>query len=86
MVLGFDHQLAAGRQAVRFLNQLRDRVQSYELALGGSSGISQVREEPACSECLRPLGELRRLEAYLLPVVSSAQSEEFVCSFCLSGY
>jgi pyruvate/2-oxoglutarate dehydrogenase complex dihydrolipoamide acyltransferase (E2) component len=85
LILGFDHQLAAGRQAARFLNDLRERLQHHEQAL--QKAVAAGPEgELACSECLRPLDELRRLEAYLLPVVAGAAEQRLVCSICLAGY
>jgi pyruvate/2-oxoglutarate dehydrogenase complex dihydrolipoamide acyltransferase (E2) component len=86
LMLAFDHQLSAGRQAAQFLNQLRQRLGAYEAVLIGEDSHAAPRPEPACSDCLRPVSELRRLDAHLLQTVSHDHSPRPVCSLCLAGY
>jgi 2-oxoglutarate dehydrogenase E2 component (dihydrolipoamide succinyltransferase) len=87
LILAFDHQLAEGRQAARFLNDLRQRLRAYETALcdpltfGGPAG-----EGPCCADCLRPVAELRELGAALLQTVRADGAPVLRCSLCVAGF
>jgi pyruvate/2-oxoglutarate dehydrogenase complex dihydrolipoamide acyltransferase (E2) component len=84
LILAFDHQLAEGRQAARFLNELRTRLQGYEAALRTDG--PRPKEEPCCGECLRPLHELQASSAYLVPTVGAGRSQGLICTMCLLGW
>jgi pyruvate/2-oxoglutarate dehydrogenase complex dihydrolipoamide acyltransferase (E2) component len=86
LTLAFDHQLSEGRQAARFLRQLRDRLQHYESAMRPTIRIESADDEPQCSECLRPVSELRNLRAHLIQTVGTAHAPALVCSICLAGF
>lgn len=83
LILAFDHQLSEGRAAAKFLGELRDRIGSYEKAVATPD---ERAAEPACSECLTPLGELRRNEHYLLQTISPGGAVKPVCSVCIAGF
>jgi pyruvate/2-oxoglutarate dehydrogenase complex dihydrolipoamide acyltransferase (E2) component len=85
LILAFDHQLAEGRQAARFLNELRTRLQSYEAALRAADG-PRPKEEPCCGECLRPFHELQALSVHLVPTVGADRSQGLICTMCLLGW
>jgi 2-oxoglutarate dehydrogenase E2 component (dihydrolipoamide succinyltransferase) len=85
LILAFDHQLAEGRMAAKFLGDLRERLGSYESALA-PVGHSAAADEPACSQCLTPLSELRRNDHHLLQAVTASGAVAPVCSACVSGW
>ena len=84
LVLAFDHQLAEGRLAAKFLRELRDRIHSYEQAL--RSRESSARPEAACSRCLRTVSELTALDAPLLQSVRADGEKALICNICLEGW
>jgi hypothetical protein len=84
LILAFDHQLAEGRLAAKFLRELRDRVRSYEPAL--RAGKNSGRPEPACSRCLRTASELVALDAPLLQSVRADGEKTLICKICLEGW
>jgi pyruvate/2-oxoglutarate dehydrogenase complex dihydrolipoamide acyltransferase (E2) component len=87
LILAFDHQLADGRQAARFLNDLRQRLHGYEAALVPPRAASGSNaEEPHCSECLMPVRELRGMGAFLLQKLNPDGSLGRVCSICAAGF
>ena len=72
LILAFDHHLAEGRAAARFLRELRDRISSYAGAI--HSG------EEACSHCQRSASELARRK---VPLLRQAGEQTFICRDCL---
>jgi pyruvate/2-oxoglutarate dehydrogenase complex dihydrolipoamide acyltransferase (E2) component len=86
MVLSFDHQLSEGREAARFLNDLRQRLNGYEEALGATERSGEPNPEPYCSRCLKPLGELREWNRFLLLALQPDGSTRNVCSICVQGF
>jgi 2-oxoglutarate dehydrogenase E2 component (dihydrolipoamide succinyltransferase) len=89
LLLGFDHQIAEGRVASAFLQDLRHRLAAYERALrapdarAASSANAVVLE---CSRCGRPATELEQLRAFLLERFLADGSKAPVCSLCVGGY
>jgi pyruvate/2-oxoglutarate dehydrogenase complex dihydrolipoamide acyltransferase (E2) component len=86
MVLSFDHQLSEGREAAKFLNDLRQRLKGYEEALRPSKTSGESNTEPYCSKCLKPLGELREWNSFLLLALQADGSTRNVCSICVQGF
>jgi pyruvate/2-oxoglutarate dehydrogenase complex dihydrolipoamide acyltransferase (E2) component len=84
LILAFDHQLAEGRQAGRFLGELRRRLEHYEAAM--AQGGATKPKQPCCSECLRPYDELKELHARLVQTVGADGAVALVCSVCLAGF
>ena len=59
LVLAFDHQLAEGRTAARFLGDLRDRLVMHEASTRQPAGEASARvEEVRCSRCQASASEL----------------------------
>jgi len=83
--LSFDHQVSDGRQAAQFLGDLRDRLKYYEQALKSVPGMPQLFEEPCCSRCLRPVGELQTWDHFLLAALQPDGTTRNICSICLQG-
>ena len=84
LMLAFDHQLAEGRVASRFLRELRERMRSGELALRSSSAEPEVELE--CARCLRSASELADIGAPLLQEVRPNGERTIICRLCLEGW
>jgi pyruvate/2-oxoglutarate dehydrogenase complex dihydrolipoamide acyltransferase (E2) component len=88
LILAFDHQVAEGRAAARFLNDLSERLQAHERALrgrAGPSGSAATEEAPYCRRCQLSLGELEGYGRYLVPTLGADGSTRTICSSCLRG-
>jgi pyruvate/2-oxoglutarate dehydrogenase complex dihydrolipoamide acyltransferase (E2) component len=89
LILSFDHQLAEGRSAARFLNELKDRLAAYEeVLLPAEPAAEAPAAEPldvSCSRCFRPAEELAALPAYLIPTMRADGSTKLLCTVCLQG-
>ncbi len=85
LTLAFDHQLAEGLTAARFLQDLSGRVSAYEQSLDSVKAGSAAAAVPEkfCTFCSRPAVELKALNAYLL---QSVMPEGLICSLCLAEY
>ena len=84
LVLAFDHQLAEGRTAARFLCELRDRLASHESAI--VRGGEAVVEEPRCSRCLAGFHELAANGHCLVQTVRADGSIRLLCKLCFQGW
>jgi pyruvate/2-oxoglutarate dehydrogenase complex dihydrolipoamide acyltransferase (E2) component len=76
LTLGFDHQLAEGRAAARFLKDLSARLSAY----GDDNRLSRL----CCSVCGSGAAELKASKAFLLRC--ELPSRGYVCSLCISYY
>ena len=85
LVLAFDHQLAEGRTAARFLNDLRDRLAIHEASQAGGSP-ERATEEPRCSRCLADYSTLARDGHALVQTVRADGSPRLLCKLCLEGW
>ncbi|HEX4123514.1 MAG TPA: 2-oxo acid dehydrogenase subunit E2 [Tepidisphaeraceae bacterium] len=85
LILAFDHQVAEGRLAAKFLNELKHRLSAYEQALADVR-IGPSRQEPCCSQCLTPIGELLQFEHRLLQTIGPDGQLQPICSRCLLGF
>jgi pyruvate/2-oxoglutarate dehydrogenase complex dihydrolipoamide acyltransferase (E2) component len=89
LTLTFDHQLAEGRQAARFLQELARRLRAYETAMQTPS--SETRE-PHCTRCLTSLSRLRQLDHgqrgahFLVPTIQPDGTHAYRCSLCMQGW
>jgi pyruvate/2-oxoglutarate dehydrogenase complex dihydrolipoamide acyltransferase (E2) component len=83
LVLAFDHQIAEGRMAARFLAELRDRLVAYEQAM---TGPEQAVPEPCCSRCQTPLAQLRQSNHHLLHSARADGTTALICTACLQGW
>ncbi len=87
LVLSFDHQLAEGRTAARFLNDLRQRLGSYEFAIKRDDGDDAG--DPRCARCDRTAAELHKLDPnrhFLLPSVRPDGSVQLICTICMLSH
>ncbi len=66
--MSFDHQLAEGRQAAQFLQDLAYRLQVYSAVFKSDMSHEVGAEELHCARCLASLRQLQRL--------GTAQQEE----------
>ncbi len=87
LVLAFDHQLAEGRSAARFLADLRDRLAAHEASARAASPApaAAIEEEPRCSRCLKSCGDLGD-ETPMLQTVRADGSKRHLCILCLEGW
>jgi pyruvate/2-oxoglutarate dehydrogenase complex dihydrolipoamide acyltransferase (E2) component len=76
LTLAFDHQLSDGRTAASFLNDLKQRLHSYE------STLHELRGEMVCTQCGRTAGQLAELNENLL---LSAVPKGHLCTLCVAG-
>jgi pyruvate/2-oxoglutarate dehydrogenase complex dihydrolipoamide acyltransferase (E2) component len=76
LTLAFDHQLSDGRTAASFLNDLKQRLHSYE------STLHESRQEMVCTQCGRTVGQLTELNENLL---LSAVPRGYLCTLCAAG-
>jgi pyruvate/2-oxoglutarate dehydrogenase complex dihydrolipoamide acyltransferase (E2) component len=89
LTLAFDHQLAEGRTAARFLNDLRERLGHFEASLVVESAEPQtpaLAVAPDCSRCGRTPGELEEYGQYLVQTVRADGLPRLLCTRCLRGY
>jgi hypothetical protein len=88
LVLAFDHQLAEGRTAARFLGDLRDRLVSHEASASrpGSIDAGTPAEEPRCSRCLSSYSALAADGHPLVQTVRGDGSIRLLCKLCFEGW
>ena len=92
LILSFDHQLAEGRQAAQFLQDLAYRLQAYSVVLKSDMGHEASVEELHCARCLASLSQLQRLstvpqeEHFLVQTVQPDGRHEYRCNTCLQGW
>jgi pyruvate/2-oxoglutarate dehydrogenase complex dihydrolipoamide acyltransferase (E2) component len=88
LILAFDHQLAEGRHAAQFLQELARRLQGYEAAMRSQPGAG----EPRCERCLSSLSRLRQLDQgqrgahFLVHTIQPDGTSAYRCSACLQGW
>jgi pyruvate/2-oxoglutarate dehydrogenase complex dihydrolipoamide acyltransferase (E2) component len=83
MTLAFDHQLSDGRIASLFLNDLKERLQSYENTLLGNEAKQKREKELCCSRCFRSLSTLKSMDRHLFVL---AEPDGYLCTLCAEGY
>jgi len=86
LILAFDHQLAEGRLAARFLKELRERLVAHEETLLRSAVPESGSPEPYCNYCLKPLTELQAQDRYLIETVGPGGKPRRVCELCIQGW
>jgi len=88
LVLAFDHQIAEGRTAARFLGDLRDRLASHEASASkpGEMGPGSTAEEPRCSRCQASYAALAADGHPLVQTVRGDGSTRLLCKLCLEGW
>ena len=91
LTLSFDHQLAEGRTAARFLKELAMRLEAHSaveamkapLRATTASSTSKPAGEAYCEICQRSYAQLQRSRAVLL---RSEVPAGLVCSLCVGGF
>lgn len=92
LILSFDHQLAAGRQAAQFLQDVAQRLHAYAAVFGEQQADAPHAEELYCARCLTPLSRLQRLDParrgdhFLVQTVQADGKLEYRCNTCLQGW
>lgn len=92
LILSFDHQLAEGRQAAQFLQDLAYRLQAYSAVFKSDMSHEVGAEELHCARCLTSLRQLQRLgtvqqeEHFLVQTVQPDGRHEYRCNTCLQGW
>lgn len=87
LILAFDHRLAEGRMAARFLGELKERLLAHQDAIAKSAAEALPRREPCCSRCLIVLSEIHHLGGHLLQIVDNPEGKaSLVCSICLTNW
>jgi pyruvate/2-oxoglutarate dehydrogenase complex dihydrolipoamide acyltransferase (E2) component len=84
LTLQFDHQLAEGRVAAAFLNELAARLKGYEAAFGMAE--ASAADAPHCARCYRDHAELRETNQFLMQSISADGSAAAICTGCLQGW
>ncbi|HUF74569.1 MAG TPA: 2-oxo acid dehydrogenase subunit E2 [Gammaproteobacteria bacterium] len=84
LTLQFDHQLAEGRLAAAFLNELAVRLQGYEAAFGRTG--ENAADAPHCARCYRDHAELRDVKQFLVQCVNADGTVAGICTGCLQGW
>jgi pyruvate/2-oxoglutarate dehydrogenase complex dihydrolipoamide acyltransferase (E2) component len=87
LVLAFDHQLAEGRSAARFLGDLRDRLADHEASTRRTTlgAPSTPVEEVRCSRCQASSSELGK-DYPMIQTVRADGSPRLLCILCLEGW
>jgi hypothetical protein len=87
LILSFDHRIAEGRSATRFLNDLKERMTSWERSLSSPQGVRPQSNEASCSRCGMSASEAAKHQHFLVSVAghSLAAPTQFVCTICLQG-
>jgi pyruvate/2-oxoglutarate dehydrogenase complex dihydrolipoamide acyltransferase (E2) component len=92
LMLSFDHQLAEGRQAAQFLQDLASRLQAYSVVLYSDTPQKADVEEVHCARCLTSLSQLTARAAapteehFLVQTVHPGGRYEDRCNTCLQGW
>lgn len=80
LTLAFDHQVAEGRLAAQFLEDLGRRIEAHAASSGG--GVEGTPSEAFCLLCQRDAATLQKQRVVL---VRSEVPRGLVCSNCLAG-
>jgi pyruvate/2-oxoglutarate dehydrogenase complex dihydrolipoamide acyltransferase (E2) component len=88
LTLSFDHQLAEGRTAARFLKELATRLEAHSTVEALkvstlSASATKTGEGAYCEICQRSYAQLQRSRAVLL---RSEIPAGLVCSLCVGGF
>lgn len=75
----FDHRLNSGKLVAAFMGELSSRLIQHNELLKAAA----PPEPLCCSRCLRDIGELQSMRAFLVP---STAPQGHICSICLTGY
>jgi len=92
LTLVFDHRVTEGKIAAKFLVELKDRIESYNLSQDENK-IFEVKDkklnnkEFRCSVCLKTLEEDKKMQGSgLIKVINHQGKETYLCYTCFMGY
>ncbi len=83
LTLAFDHQVAEGKSAAGFLQDLRERLEIQASLASGEAERENSTEAASCVLCHRDSRTLQRSKLVLL---KSEVPPGFVCSLCVAGW
>ncbi|HWE03851.1 MAG TPA: 2-oxo acid dehydrogenase subunit E2 [Tepidisphaeraceae bacterium] len=86
LILAFDHQLADGRMAGKFLGELSDRLTAYERAAGSPAPPAHSGAALRCSNCRRTISPTDKHNRFLVPVILPDGSDGRLCLICFDGW
>ncbi len=86
LTMTFDHQLAEGRSAAGFLNDLASRLAGHDEALRNAIVADESDEEPCCSRCATSHSRLREMNHYLIQTIGRDGNVLPVCTVCTQGW
>ena len=86
LVLAFDHQLAEGRTAARFLGDLRDRLASHEASASKPGRRVRWPRSPAARGAWRATTTWRPNGHPLVQTVRADGSIRLLCKLCFEGW
>jgi len=78
--LTFDHRVTEGRKASIFLNELKERLESYKTMTGNTPD-----ESIRCFKCMKPLAEDYNNVGFLKTITSDGY-EKYICQTCFQGF
>lgn len=81
LTLTFDHRASTGRQASRFLSELKQRLESFAAPLQEGRSLLRPRQ---CRQCKREESELRERQ-YLLVAIQDGRAD-YLCTTCAKGW
>lgn len=74
----FDHRVTEGKYVAQFLNELKQRIESY------TYDDTQVNNHIKCYKCFKTLQE-DLAQVGLLPVITPQGKREYICQTCWNG-
>ncbi len=77
LTLTFDHRVTEGREAAQFLNELKQRIESYIIS------TQDIGEEIQCYKCKLKLKD--DVSGIGFVKVMTPQGEKYICNNCLKG-
>ena len=77
--LTFDHRMTEGRQAARFLQELKERLESYRPKL------AKLRQDISCFRCYKTLKEDLSTVGFARCITPEGK-DGYVCQSCLKGF
>lgn len=84
LTLVFDHRVTEGKTAGNFLQELKDRVESYYLQANTSEQIAD--KDIKCYKCYKTLEEDKELDGPgFVKIVDHKGNEKYICQVCLRG-
>ena len=76
----FDHRVMTGRDAARFLNELKNRIENYNFAYDIDSPLH-------CTKCLKTLKEDKEDGGIgFISVIDHFGKNQYICQLCMMGY